>query len=172
MAVGIFLLPLAYTFYPSYLKHYGLVTAPAFILLVLLSGEVLRKRFPATAAAFALAIAALAIGSLPELHADPDFHDHFIQTPYLGDINAKLAHLDHTPAVVLFRYESGKTDVHEEPVFNIDTAWPDDAPVIRAHDLGPENHRIFEYYAQHGPPRFFYRYDRTTTELTPLGWGK
>jgi hypothetical protein len=169
LACGAFILPLAYTFYPSYLKHYGLVAAPAFILLVLLAGEVLRKRFPATATALALSIAAIAIGSLPELHGA---RDHFIQTPYLSDVNEKLAHLEHKPAVVLFRYQSNTTDVHEEPVFNVDTAWPDDAPIIRAQDLGPQNHRIFQYYARRQPQRFFYRYDRATTELTPLGWAQ
>ena len=49
---------------------------------------------------------------------------------YLADINLKLANLPHTPAVVLFQYVPGKTDIHEEPVFNIDTPWPDDAEVI------------------------------------------
>jgi 4-amino-4-deoxy-L-arabinose transferase-like glycosyltransferase len=166
---GGFLLPLAYALFPIYLKHYGLVAAPAFILLALLGERVFRRAFPALGTALVIAIAALAIGSLPELRGA---RDGFMQAPYLSDINAKLAQLEHTPAVVLFHYESGRTDVHEEPVYNLDTAWPDDARVIRAQDLGNENWRIFNYYARHEPHRFFYRYDRSTGTLTELGWAK
>ncbi len=70
---------------------------------------------------------------------------------------------------MLFRYDSA-SDVHEEPVYNIDAAWPDDAPIVRAQDLRERNPEIFRYYAQHGPPRYFYCYDRTTMTLTPMGW--
>jgi hypothetical protein len=169
LIAGAILLPFAYTFWPSYLSHYGVVIAPAYILLALLGADVLRRRFPGSGCAVALAVAALAIGSLPELRGT---RDHFASAPILLDLNDKLANLEHTPAVVLFRYESGKTDVHEEPVFNIDSAWPDQADVVRAHDRGPDNHRIFEYYAQREPPRYFYLYDRARAELAPLGWAK
>lgn len=167
LVAGAVLVPLAYTFYPSYLKHYGLVTAPGYLLLALLGADVLRRRFSATGAPLVLAIAALSIWGLPEVRGT---HDRFPTAPILLDVNDKLATLDHTPAVVLFHYQSGKTDVHEEPVFNIDSASPDDALVIRAHDLGPaENRRIFEYYAARQPARYFYLYDRAHAELTPLG---
>jgi 4-amino-4-deoxy-L-arabinose transferase-like glycosyltransferase len=169
LIAGATLLPFAYTFWPSYLNHYGVVLAPAYILLALLGADVLRRRFPGSGCAIALAVAALAIGSLPELRGT---RDHFASAPILLDIDDRLADLDHTPAVVLFRYDSGKTDVHEEPVFNIDSASPDEAAVVRAHDRGPENHRIFEYYANREPRRYFYLYDRARAELTPLGWAK
>ena len=87
---------------------------------------------------------------------------------FLTDINDKLSHLDHTPAVVLFRYRSGN-DVHEEPVFDIDAPWPDDAPIVRAHDLGRRNAEIFRYYAQRQPNRMFYLYDLKSSQLEPLG---
>lgn len=169
VAVGALLLPLMYAFFPVYLKHYGLIAAPAFIFLTLAGVEELRKRFAALHAPLTLAIAVLAVGSLPELRG---VHDPFMQAPYLADINAKLAGLEHKPAVVLFHYDLGRTDVHEEPVYNLDVAWPDDAPVIRAQDRGADNHRIFEYYAKRQPRRYFYRYDRTTTELTPMGYAE
>ncbi len=167
LVTGAILFPLAFTFYPTYLNHYGLVTAPAYILLILLAFDKLRKRFPIASAAIAIAIATLAITSLPEVRRQ---HDHFMDAIYLADINLKLATLPHTPAVVLFHYVPGKSDIHEEPVFNIDTPWPDDAEVIRAQDLGPENHRIFEYYAKYQPNRFFYQYNRSTGELSERGW--
>ena len=170
MTIGpLLLLPLSYAFYPSYLKHYGLVAAPGFILVALLGMQEMGRRFPFVRSSLILAIATLSIASLPELRG---MRDSFMQAPYLADINAKLAELEHKPAVVLFRYQSGGTDLHEEPVYNLDVAWPDDAPVIRAQDRGTDNRRIFDYYARHQPQRFFYRYDRTTTELTPLGYAK
>jgi hypothetical protein len=48
--------------------------------------------------------------------------------------------------------------------------WPDDARIIRAHDLGPERNReLFRYYAQRQPQRTVYRFDRMTATLTRLG---
>jgi hypothetical protein len=32
-------------------------------------------------------------------------------------------------------------------------------PMIRAHDLGPRNQEIFDYYAETQPERMFYRFD-------------
>jgi hypothetical protein len=72
------------------------------------------------------------------------------------------------PAVVLFRYAHG-SPIIEEPVYNSDVVWPDDAPIIRAHDLGPRNREIFAYYAQRQPRRVFWLFDRGTGELKKLG---
>ena len=44
------------------------------------------------------------------------------------------------PAIILFRYRTGD-NVNEEPVYNVDVMVPDDAPIIRAHDLGPQRNR-------------------------------
>ena len=60
--------------------------------------------------------------------------------------------------------------ISQEPVFNTATAWPDDAPVIHAHDLGPERNReIIDYYAHRQPDRMFYRWDLYTGQLTQMG---
>jgi hypothetical protein len=77
-------------------------------------------------------------------------------------------------AVILFRYTRPAANVVEwinrEPVYNTDVAWPDDAPVIRAHDLAPERNReIIAYYAKRQPDRFFYRWNWTTGEVEELG---
>ena len=73
------------------------------------------------------------------------------------------------PAVVLFTYRTGDP-VDAEPVYNTDVAWPDDAPVIVAHDLGPDRNReIFRHYAERQPDRFFYRWDRRTGKIDELG---
>jgi hypothetical protein len=171
LAFGTLSFPLAYTFYPSYLLHYGQVCAAAFTTLAVGGEHLLRRSLPRPfAPVLTLALAALCLASLPQLRGT---HDPFVPFPYLADINDKLAHLDHVPAVVLFHYNPGRADVHEEPVYNLDTVNPDDAPVIRAQDLGPAaDQRIFAYYARHQPDRFFYLYDRTTAQLTPLGYAR
>jgi hypothetical protein len=72
-----------------------------------------------------------------------------------------LAHLPKTPAVVLFRFDPAVCNPNEEPVYNDTVAWPDDANVVRARDLGPdENWKLIEYYAKLQPDRWFYIYDR------------
>jgi hypothetical protein len=60
----------------------------------------------------------------------------------------------------LFRFDANDSDPHVEPVYNADVAWPDDAPVIRAHDLGVRNRALFAYYGRVAPDRRVYRYDR------------
>jgi len=47
---------------------------------------------------------------------------------------------------------------------------PDDAPIIRAHDLGLDRNRaLFDYYAQRQPQRTVYLYDRARRSLVELG---
>jgi hypothetical protein len=48
-------------------------------------------------------------------------------------------------------------------------AWPDDATVIRAHDLGARNQELIDYYARVSPGRWVYLYDKSTRELVSLG---
>jgi 4-amino-4-deoxy-L-arabinose transferase-like glycosyltransferase len=166
LVVGLILLPLAYTFWTSFFAHYGLILLPAFFALALLGAEVLRATFPTADGAIALGILLLALGGMPVVRPNLD---RYPRSDMLLDVKRKLARLDHVPAVVLFRYETGGSSIHEEPVYNIDAGWPDDERVIRAHDLGPRNVEIFSYYAARQPERFFYRYDRTSRQLTPLG---
>jgi 4-amino-4-deoxy-L-arabinose transferase-like glycosyltransferase len=177
---GVVLLPALYTFRALWVRFYTVPSAPAFILLALLGVEAVRRRFPAVGAALFLAVATLAIGALPELRAAKE---KLIDVRSLLNINQSLASLPHTPAVVLFKYvpktidESGRdvyhSDVFQEPVYNVDSASPDDAEIVRANDLGDRNREIFEYYAGREPQRFFYSYDRSRLgSLTPLGWAK
>ncbi|HSV16193.1 MAG TPA: hypothetical protein VLI90_18165, partial [Tepidisphaeraceae bacterium] len=71
-----------------------------------------------------------------------------------------------------FRFHHGNNP-HDEPVYNIDVAWPDDARIIRAHDFGlPKDEEIFRYYAQRDPQRVFYIFDRADDSLTELGTGQ
>jgi hypothetical protein len=84
-----------------------------------------------------------------------------------------LEHLEATevraPAIILIRY-SPQSSFHVEPVYNISTSNPDDARIIRAHDLGPaRNAVLFQYYANRQPNRTVYLFDRATASLTSLG---
>jgi hypothetical protein len=162
---------LGYLSYPTMLEHYTVVVAPAVIFAALLGATALIEavRSPrgrtALSVAAALVPAALAVGALPELNGWqddpvvwPTMHYNYVELPRQVD----------APAVVLFRY-SPDALVHEEPVYNVDVAWPDDAPIVRAHDLGPRNRQIIEYFARLQPGRRFYRFDRGDGRLTPLG---
>src|SRR5205814_8613414 len=65
------------------------------------------------------------------------------------------------PAIVLYHF-SPQDVPDDEPVYNDDVAWPDDAPIIRAHDLSPaQNLKLFQYYAQRQPQRQVYRVERS-----------
>ena len=99
-----------------------------------------------------------------QLHAidDETFHSPLLRFAYEAE------QMVERPAVILFRYTPG-ANIIEEPVYNTSVAWPDDAPVVRAHDLGPRNSEIYRYYAERQPERMFYLFERATGTLTPLG---
>jgi hypothetical protein len=83
-------------------------------------------------------------------------------------VDAAVAGIGKRPAIVLFKYDPERS-IHEEPVYNAGVAWPDDAEVIRAHDLGERNAELFAYYAKRGPGREVYRFDEKDQKLTDLG---
>jgi hypothetical protein len=86
------------------------------------------------------------------------------------EVDDRLAAVAGRPAIVLFRFDPATSNTHVEPVYNSDVAWPDDARVIRAHDLGDAaNARLLAYYAAREPGRRVYRYDRAkSAAASPL----
>jgi dolichyl-phosphate-mannose-protein mannosyltransferase len=165
-----------------FLEHYALVVAPAVLLLVLLGARALEAAWPRwrpqIASAFAAGIIALCISVLPELNGlwgkKYAVSDETFPSPMMRLMHQYLSSPDLPSCVILFRYTRPPDHVVEwinrEPVFNTGVAWPDDAHVIRAHDLGPERNReIFEYYAKRQPERLFYRWDWTTGQSEELG---
>lgn len=165
--VALFLL--IYSQYTFFLVHYAVAIVPGIILLVLAGKEVLQSTWPAArrpiGIGFTLVILALCVGALPQLN--PSRKDQWFPAPFLRDVDRKLAAIS-TPAIVLFKFDSERS-VHEEPVYNLATASPDDAPVIRAHDLGERNRELFAYYAKRSPARVVYRLDEKDGSLTRLG---
>ena len=166
---------LIYANYTFFLPHYAVAIAPAAIINVLGAKKALPHAgfgaesddpdsSPVTLA-FTLVVIALCLTALPQLN--PARHDQAFDAPLLRDVDAKLGKIDR-PAIVLFKYDPDRS-LHEEPVYNTAAAWPDHAPVIRAHDLGDANVKLFAYYAARSPARAVYRYDEKDGTLTLLG---
>jgi hypothetical protein len=158
-----------YSFFAYVMPHYVVVIAPAVIFLVLLGMRALEQAWPranqAIAVGCTIAIAGMCLRELPE------FNHHVRDDPFNTPTmlaNARLPSLIKRPAIVLFRYEP-HTNPHNEPVYNVDVPWPDDAPIIRAHDLGARNHELFDFYAARQPQREVYLFDRATGALHDLG---
>ena len=166
---------LLYWPYAFFLPHYTLIAAPAIIAMLMLGRAAAMDLFPpgrsrtAIGAMLAAVIGGVALVELPEfnrLNAD-----EFFPATGLTQIDKALAGAipPGERAVVLFRYPSDGGNPHEEPVYNPSAAWPDDARIIRAHDLGERNIELLRYYAKLQPGRVIWRYDRGSGELTRLG---
>jgi 4-amino-4-deoxy-L-arabinose transferase-like glycosyltransferase len=168
---------LVFSFNPFFIPHYALLMIPAVVLMIILGGEAIAAAWPRfqrqISNVFVAMLLTVCLTSLWEL-------DHFLtftpnraldETEPSADLKAidRLLKSVQKPAVVLFRYHRGS--FLQEPVYNLDTAWPDDAPIIRAHDLGPaRNQELFDYYARTQPDRTIYSYDNRRGEpLMRLG---
>ncbi|MGB7157093.1 MAG: hypothetical protein WBD40_03440 [Tepidisphaeraceae bacterium] len=147
-----------YSLYPFFFAHYTLFVAPTVILIMLLGLHAVRVNFRSMGLGATLAVAGITISMFPEPNRRAI--DNMRALPIMDFSMVKLPALVEAPAIVLFRFHPG-LDYHEEPVYNVDTAWPYDAPIIRAHDLGAANNvELLKYFAQHQPQRRFYAVDR------------
>jgi hypothetical protein len=167
--VAMALLMWFYSRYTAFLPHYLIVVAPPATLLVLLGWRALARGSRAARLLGALAIAGLSLAAMPPLRGGNTSEDWDI-APLARVFNARLHDLERKPAIVLFRYNHANANYNLEPVYNDAVAWPDDADVIRAHDLGDRNVELFEYYARRSPDRAVYLYDRSKDlpDLQPL----
>jgi 4-amino-4-deoxy-L-arabinose transferase-like glycosyltransferase len=178
---------IGYALNTFFLEHYAAAVIPAVILSALLGLHALADAWPRwrdhVVAAGVLVLVTTSVLSLYELNPvatalDPPekrhlhaIDDETFRSPTLQFVRFH-EHNVQRPAVILFTYSPG-VNIIEEPVYNTDVASPDDAPVIRAHDLGERNREIFAYYARIQPDRTFYRFDRATGKLSgPLGTAK
>jgi hypothetical protein len=167
------LFAIVYTAATVFLPHYFLAVTPAVICLILCGMEAIERTFHcAISTAITTAVIALAVSALPELKGsiNPSLNTSSEQRT----IDQTIAALPHRPTLVLFHFDPKVNSFHTEPVYNDDVAWPDDATVVRARDLGPdENIRLYRYYRDKGQNRDVYRYDRAAPEgqnpLTHLG---
>ena len=170
-----------YAFYTIFLEHYAITLMPAAAMVCLLSVGVIGQALPhalrpSAGAALTVLIAVACLTSFWEINrliapTGKQVDDETIRSPILRQINDIPYASDlQKPAVFLFRYHKGD-NFFEEPVYNTDVAWPDDAEIIRAHDLSPQRDRqIVEYYAGRTPVRHFYLFDaRAPVTIIDLG---
>jgi hypothetical protein len=166
-----------YVGYTFFLEHYSLVVTPAVGVLLALGGAKLAQAWPKHGArlttaflAFFLAWAATGLWELN--HWKGDIAHAVSDEPLPSPLLRGLHELKGSREIILFTYRPGAVTpahIHEEPVYNVDVAWPDDAPLIRAHDLGERNVELFRYYAEHDPQRVVHRFDRGTGAVEDLG---
>lgn len=161
-----------YAMFAYLLPWYCVVVAPAVILLVLLGKDFFERNCgtrhrPIAGAVLSIALVAAAVTSLPGV--DREMIDDGYPAPVMWFSYVEAKKTVQQPAIILFRYRPGD-NINEEPVYNVDAMTPDDAPIIRAHDLGPaRNAALFDYYAKRQPQRTVYLFDRATRTLLILG---
>jgi hypothetical protein len=167
-----------YVFNPFFLPHYPVVITPALILFGLLGADTIaraasvpRSQTKLRVAIFAL-IFATALTSLWEakwLLAPPGSRplaDGFQERVPQSYVQSRIDELARPPAVVLF----GKSpDLWTQMAYNTDVAWPDDAPIIRAHDLGLRDAELIDYYGQLQPERTICQFDWVRGSIRFLG---
>jgi hypothetical protein len=165
---------LLYALNPFFLEHYAIVLIPAVILCLLLSVRVMAEAWPRYRNSIVSGLTSLIV-----IAALTGFWEinHLIVTDPRKQVSdeplpSKLVQhsyaLHGIRAVVLFRWDPTR-NWKEEPVFNSGVAWPDDAEVIRAHDLGARDSEIVDYYGRIQPDRTFFLWDQKIDELRTLG---
>jgi hypothetical protein len=165
----------AYAINPFLLPWYPITVVPAVLMMVMAGFRLAERLWPRAAASVSVLSVilplGLAMGTLPELNTNvKDGPGRSAPVSLLNWVYNELPEKVQRPALVLFSYKSGVDNVHEEPVYNIDVVNIDDAPIIKAHDLGPaRNSEIIRYYAERQPNRRVYLCNRTTRTLTDLG---
>ncbi len=162
MAAVLGLFVLGYMVYVFYLAHYAVAIMPSMICLILMGWETLARTWPrirpAIVTMMVFSMAGLSIGALPAFNDYNEPMMSYIETRFA---NEQLALLPNKPALVLFHYDPNGCNFHDEPAYNDSVAFPDEAMIVRARDLGPEeDKKLFKYYAARQPDRMVYFYDR------------
>ena len=158
-----------YAFYPLFLTQYAVPLALSTILLVLAGARKTGQLWPQARPAVLVFLALLPLAGWPGIN--PALDETVFAPQQLHRIDRALAELPRLPAVVLFRF-APPAPFHEEAVYNLEQIRPDECRIIRAQDLGERNREIFRYYGRTQPERYFYRYDRATDSLVPLGYAR
>jgi len=151
--------------------QYALPAALPLVLTLVLGIRTVAETWPgrqqAIGTILTLPVASLTMTTLPGLNRN--VYDKGWSWPVMTAVHTLLPKAVRPPAVVLFPFHLGDS-THEEPVYNVDVAWPDDAPIIRVQDLGMErDQEIAAYYAKTQPDRNFYVFDRRDGSVHPLG---
>jgi hypothetical protein len=156
-------------FFYIFLQHYTASAASSLLFAIVLAASVLQRIWPKNpVASVFVPVALLALAGRNIAIDQQDFFE-----PMPGLITRanyrEIPQRVEQPALVLFRF--GEQELPwEEPVYNWDVLNPDDAPIIRAHDLGPKRDlQLLRYYKNRKPALHVYLYDRVKHRLEPLG---
>ncbi|MGD1277044.1 MAG: glycosyltransferase family 39 protein [Tepidisphaeraceae bacterium] len=154
------LMLLCYAAFVFYLDHYTTAMMPMFLCLILMAWDALEKSFPRVRPMIftflLVALGTVSVASLPQIDRTAAPLSQFLESELAANVLAAVP----PPALVFFRFDPDKSNIHDEQVYN-DVAWPDDAPIVRAQDLGMQRDRdLVEYYARRQPDRVVYFYDR------------
>jgi hypothetical protein len=164
----------AYATFPAFLPHYTLAVSLPIALMLSLGVRAVTETWPRpkrTIDVFlTMMVVSFAASAMPGIK--PDAFDQDGRWPVMTAVHERLPHMVQAPAVVLFPFRRSDNP-HEEPVYNVDVAWPDDAPIIHAQHLGLERDReIAAYYAKTQPDRNFYVFDRRDYSVHSFGKAK
>jgi hypothetical protein len=153
---------LLYGLYAIFLQHYVVVVAPVVVFMVLLGKHVTETAWPRLRPGLTVMLTALVlVASLGRLRLFYPFEPLMKIELWVMEMNGELGKLVQTPALVLYNLNADGSGFHQEPVYNVDVAWPDDAPIVRAHNLGPgTTAKLIRYYAALGQDRHVYVMDR------------
>ena len=131
-----------YLFNPFFLPHYAVPLAAPMAFLVaagihVVGGAPRSARLRRVAgASLTLGLVILCLRSLPELKSEAELPangrplDEAYTLPTVSLAEGLLRQEIRAPAVLLVRYRVGMSP-DDEPVYNSDVAWPDDAPIVR-----------------------------------------
>lgn len=166
LALAIVMALVIYAKFPHVDKRYLLPALPAVAVMLPAGVRAVQRVLPAPmASALGAAVLALIGWGLADLPPPPTDGRPFDQT--IHDANAAFDRVAERSAergesaVIFFRYHPGRTDVHLDPVFNVDAANPLLAKVVRANDLGNANAELLEYLGKRRSSLAVYTYDQT-----------
>lgn len=161
----------AYSIYGMYVTQYSSQMMPLLAILVVAGASGLTADFPRRAAMSLGGYCGGVIGVIATtlcIMTNNGLGNDFSWDVMLFNYDS-MPRIVHKPALVMYRYGE-KSSPFIEPVYNLDTAWPDDADVIRVHDFGPKRDlELFRYYAAFQPDRNVYVFDRDLGNLKSLG---
>ena len=112
------------------------------------------------------ALLALGTRGIPGFY--PTQSEDWYRVPELRQIDQILGDIP-SRALVFVSPPGGDAPPEAEAVYNLGVVFPDEARVIRAHDLGKRNVELLAYCAAKDPERGVYHYHRRTRVLTELG---
>lgn len=166
---------LLYLPYGFLLGQYAVPSTPPMAFLIVCGacsamrviGRLYGERIGAAVSVFCVVgLLALPTNGLPGIGSAG--REDWYHVPELRLIDRHLAELPGAGLVFISPPEA-TGPIEAEPVYNLGVGHPDEARVVRAHDLGARNVELVAYYAKIQPRREVYHLDRAAGTLERLG---